>query len=267
MKNTILAFLAGGLVIGAVVFAASRRNDPVAQPKGPAPAARNPETAAPPSGDAPIPAADDATRLRMEIENLKRQIADLEGAKKITDAKKAEESDPATRPYAGMKLMDDALKTKLALTPEQEQKMRDAILKYLKESQAVWQRSDLTFQQKEAEIERLKLALEPDFQAILSSAQYAEMASVRTEKKAKARESAIVSEAAGYNHYLALDDTQKKQMDAIVRGYYDANPSQKTGYKWMYDKGVRDQISAILKTQDQIDKFTKNMQGLDSARK
>lgn len=267
MKNTILAFLAGGLVIGAVVFAAARRNDPVVAPKGPAPATRAPETAAPPSGDAPIPAADDAARLRHEIDSLKKQIADLEGAKKVTDAKKAEESDPATRPYAGMKLMDDALKTKLALTPEQEQKMRDAILKYLKDSQAVWQRTDLTFPQKEAEIERLKLALEPDFQAILSSVQYAEMAAARTEKKTKARDTAIGSEAAGYNHFLALDDTQKKQMEAIVRGYYDANPAQKTGYKWMYDKGVRDQITAILKTQDQVEKFTKNMQGLDSARK
>ncbi len=264
MKNVLLAFITGGLFIGTAVFAASRRAQPIIPPKSPVAAPGGKTDAPPPRGDAPVPPGDELARMKAENDSLKKQIADLE-AKKADP--KGSNADPLTQMYSGTKLMDDALKQKLALTPDQETKMRDAILKFLKDSQAVWARTDLNFQQKEAEIERLKLALEPEFQAILSGQQYTEMMAARTDKKTKAREAAIGSESKGYNQFLGLDDTQQKQMEGIVRGYYDANPTQKPGYKWMYDQNVRDQIQAILKTTDQIEKFTKNIKGLDSARK
>lgn len=263
MKHAMIAVGGIALFVAGMAAAGLGRKAPEPSPR-PTPA---PPRAAAPAETPPAPVPDgESERLKAELESLRRQIAELEGEKKVQDAQDAEAKDPATRGYAGMKLMDDALKEKLGLSADQELRMRDAILAFLKAQQEVWKRTDLTFEQKEQEIERLRLALEPDFQSILSGAQYAQMSAARGEKKAAARASAIQSESSGYRQFLGLDATQSSQLEGIVRGWYDSNPSQKTGYKWMYDEGVRSSIRSILSSQDQIDRFDKNMAGLDASK-
>ena len=264
-----LVFFGVAVLAGSVLVAATLKS---VRPAAAEPAA----TSAPPAEGKAAPVPDDAAallasqvaELRARNDELARRVGELEPIAKVKAAHDAEEKDPATRPYAGTKLMDDKLREKLKLTPEQELAMRAAILKYLKETQAVWADKTLAFAQKEAQVEALKQALEPQFQQILDSIQYAEMSAERQTKREKQREAAVTGEAGGYKQFFALDAGQGQALESIVRAYYAGRPQEKPGYKWQYNPDVLAQVYAIPGlSAEQMEKIRKHFDNLNGMKK
>lgn len=242
--NKALWFFGASILAGSAVVAASNRSTKPVEARPAASSAPAPAAPAVADGSAALLQAQLAD-LQAKNEDLMRRVAELEPLAKLQAGRLAEESDPYTKPFAGTKLMDDALREKLKLTTDQELAMRAAVLKFLKESNDARARKDLTAEQKEAEVERLRQLLEADFAAVLDPGQHAELTSERQSRKTKARDAAIAAEAPGYAQFFGFDASAAAAFDRLVKAWYEANPQQKPGYKWQYDPHMIEQILAI----------------------
>jgi hypothetical protein len=122
--------------------------------------------------------------------------------------------------------LDAGLRSSLRLTPVQEQALRAAAGECLERSRAIQADRRLSTGQKEGEVDRLRMELEPRLRAILDDGQYAELSRIRAERREEERERRICGEVRRTATLFDLDGRQADAYEALVRARY-AGPAGK----------------------------------------